>query len=266
MIELNCKYTSSDTKSPSCLTYLDEYFIIETPFYKGGKATKVEYSSVKSISSSRGNLCLKILRTNVEISGFSTEFVNVSILVIRAGQQGEVSKTKEWKKYKSAAEKRERREERKEKVAESVSNMKIALSNSVTSWLDDKEEKKAKSWLEKSLTDTTLQSGDTEVEMTKKIQLLFTAYLNAKNNDNLYDEDIEALFNHLTDTVQEFGMTYPNSDYYRIASRRLNKLTAEVEKKNRNDRVYMIIAIIAIIAYIIGDYLFNISAWLKSIF
>lgn len=116
MIKLNRKYTGeiSENGKANSITLHDLTFTICSPDYKRGNEISVAYSDVKHIFASKETLVLKIMRTEVVLSGFSAEERRDLVRLIEIGRREPIGGSKEYRKYQKDSEREEQKRERKE--------------------------------------------------------------------------------------------------------------------------------------------------------
>lgn len=266
MIQLNYKYTGlKPNGETNSIIFMDNYFIVECPGYKGGKSVNIEYGSVKKagfryISSKNGvdvesdecELYIKIFRTEVSLSGIKKEFALEAINLLSIGKSHTpITDTKEWRELERELAKERRKEERAERRAEIMGNVSASVKGFVNGIFDedetdnsdddDEEEAKQKEYemrmfnrLE-SLAVAYEDSDDVIIEklnkMIKLIQQMF--YSNeSDNNENVIDYSLS----QLSDAINCAEERIPNSVYVLNAKTKYEKFRERLEKMKADSK------------------------------
>ena len=135
----------------------------------------------------------------------------------------------------------------------------------ILSSLSDKEEREAHARLNKSLEDTEILPGETEEMMAQKFQKKLSIYNRASKSNDFYEDDITALIQDLSDSIETFETCYPNSEFVARYRKRIKEIVASKQSKDKKERIYVVIFIIILVVSTIYYYYTDITNFFKNL-
>lgn len=270
MIKLNRKYTGeiSENGKANSITLHDVTFTICSPDYKRGNEISVAYSDVKHIFASKETLVLKIMRTEVVLSGFSAEERRDLVRLIEIGRREPIGGSKEYRKYQKDSEREEQRRERKELKREANAARIAAIADCVDRFTVERaknrqleaerkyEEKKRLLQAEEHISDLPICYDDDVDAIGKKIfecATLFKRYCNHSDED--YATLSDKVYEVLKENVAFLEENYPSESITERAKAQLKKIDDDKKKEGYKNIVVWIFLIVILGGYILSDYL-----------
>lgn len=292
MIKLNRKYTGeiSENGKANSITLHDVTFTICSPDYKRGNEISVAYSDVKHIFASKETLVLKIMRTEVVLSGFSAEERRDLVRLIEVGRREPIGGSKEYRKYQKDSEREEQKRERKELKEEQRRERKelkeeqrrdrkelkreanaariAAIADCVDRFTVERaknrqleaerkyEEKKRLLQAEEHISDLPICYDDDVDAIGKKIfecATLFKRYCNHSDED--YATLSDKVYEVLKENVAFLEENYPSESITERAKAQLKKIDDDKKKEGYKNIVVLIFLIVILGGYILSDYL-----------
>lgn len=261
MINLDQIYigNNQDKGKPSTIALHDMTMDISAPNYKRGADTTVSYSNVKYVCANEGTLTLKILRTEVILSGFNPGECADIAKIIEIGRRESVKKSKAFKSYIMEASRREareakaaeRREAREAKAAErrEAREAKIAaVSNVINRYTEsrainrDREDRReqakedkislAKEHILGLLTDFC----STEEQIASKqseLAMLFNKYFN--HSEEGYEELSDKVLEIYRENIAILDEKFPDSETAKRSRLQLERLDGKKKEKDKRE-------------------------------
>lgn len=266
MIQLNYKYTGlKPNGETNSIIFMDNYFIVECPGYKGGKSVNIEYGSVKKagfryITSKNGvevesdecELYIKIFRTEVSLSGMKKEFAIEAINLLSIGKSHTpITDTKEWRELERELAKERRKEERAERRAEIMGNVSASVKGFVNGIFDEdetdnsdddeEEESKQKKYemrMFNRLESLAVAYEDSEEAINDKLQKLINLIQRLLYADE-YDGNeriIDYALSQLRDSIDSVEERFPESVFISKAKKKYEEYFAKAEKMKADNK------------------------------
>lgn len=270
MIYLNQIYIANNpiTEKSSSIILHDTTMDICAPDYKRGATTTVSYSNVKSVCASGNTLTLKIIRTEVVLSGLEPDECADIARLIEIGRREPVGGSKAFSLYKKEAHRREAKEAKAAERREARAAKIAAISDGINRYTETRairqeqepeREQMGKDKLrlaEDHISELLADFNDTEeqiVPLMSELNVLFNRYIDHSDNDyqTLSGKVLEIYRENLAILEEKF----PESETTIRTKAQLEKFERKKKEKDKNDRIASIIGAVFIIAFFAAYFL-----------
>ena len=266
MIELDIKYsgTSHDGK-PSFVILHNNTFDICAPGYKGGKVQTIDYSSVKYVVASGDTLIVKIMRTEVALSGIDSEDANGLAQLIEVGRKEPIEGSKAFRKYKKMAERDEARADRRQvrverftAVVDSINRYKERSNQEEQEEQErqEKEEQKKQqriAYLEREIEQQVIQASDTDEDILDKILKLDRLFAKCMSSTD-YDALVKIAICTCESNISVLNITHPDTNITAKAEEQLQHFILEHKKDTRQRYITGALVLLGIIVFFVLCY------------
>lgn len=228
MIHLGVQYLGAKVNgAPSYISLHNTTLDICVPGYKGGEKREIAYSDIKYVLAYGDTLTMKIMRTEVTITGMNPRECADLAKVIEMGKNGPLENSKEFEDYQGKARKEEKRNERNE---------------------EKKRQEALFDRAENEIDGLTVYTSDNEDEISLKMSKLNKLYQKyQEHREDEYKQLSERVLQTYEDNVGILEDKFPTLGITRRALTQLDELKRKKEEAKKSEQKMIILVIIGLV-------------------